>query len=258
MSRLRLSAAGRHQWRAVALGTLLLPQPVLAQRTEDNATTAAEDGFGRSVGNESVGIYANGQVRGFSAADAGNTRIESLYIDEVGGITDLLQTGSDIHVGLTAFGKPFPAPTGIVDLELRRVTTARPVVTVQLNSGEFLGSDATVEAAIPIAPGLGVNAALGYFNDRYADGGSAWFVSYGAVTRWAPAAGTEATLLFSRYDYGDEEQGPLIYTSGAFLPQRIERRVFFGQDWGQWSGHSQNVGGMVKSRQGAWTIEAGD
>ncbi len=94
MSRLPLSAVVRHKWRALVLGTVLLPQPLLAQRTEDNAPTAAEDGYGRSVGNESVGIYANGQVPGFSAAEGGNARIESLYIDEVGGITDLLQTGS--------------------------------------------------------------------------------------------------------------------------------------------------------------------
>lgn len=66
-------------------------------------TTAAEGGFGKSVGNESVGVYANGQVRGFSAYDAGNAGIEGIYYNENGGITDLLQSGSDIRVGLTAF-----------------------------------------------------------------------------------------------------------------------------------------------------------
>jgi iron complex outermembrane recepter protein len=37
--------------------------PAYAQRADENATTAAEDGFGKSVGNESVGVYANGQVQ---------------------------------------------------------------------------------------------------------------------------------------------------------------------------------------------------
>lgn len=88
----------------VAAGWLLVPTAALAQRVDENATTLAEDGFGKSVGNESVGIYANGEVRGFSANAAGNARIEGLYYNESGGLSDLLQDGSDIKVGLTAFG----------------------------------------------------------------------------------------------------------------------------------------------------------
>lgn len=239
------------------IGALLVPSEAIAQRANENATTAADDGFGKSVGNESVGIYANGEVRGFSASDAGNARIEGLYYNESGSISDLFQAGSDIRVGLTAFGQPFPAPTGIVDTTLRRVTADRPIVTVRLNSGEYLGADATVEAAIPLAPNLGLYSAAGYFDDRYADGAGAWFVSYGSVVRWQPERRTEVTALFSRYDYGDEEQGPVIYSAGAYLPKRIERRRFFGQDWGQWKGHSQNFGGIIKTHQGPWKLEGG-
>lgn len=241
----------------IVTGLLMAPGQALAQRVDENVTTSAEDGFGKSVGNESVGIYANGEVRGFSANAAGNARIEGLYYNESGGISDLLQDGSDIRVGLTAFGQPFPAPTGIVDTTLRRVTTDRPVVTIRANSGEFLGPDLTAEAAIPLTPNLGVNAALGYFDDQYADGASAWFISHGAVLRWRPAQRTELTALYSRYDYGDEEQGPVIYTAGPYLPPEIERRRFFGQQWGHWKGHSQNLGGLIKTALGSWRIEAG-
>ncbi|MCA3254538.1 MAG: hypothetical protein INF91_02845, partial [Alphaproteobacteria bacterium] len=236
---------------------LLAPVPAVAQRADENVTTSAEDGFGRSVGSESVGIYANGEVRGFSASAAGNARIEGLYYNESGGITDLLLEGSDIRVGLSAFGQPFPAPTGIVDTTLRRVTADRPILSVRATTGDLYGPDLTAEAAIPLAPDLGVNAALGYFDEQYADGASAWFLSYGAVARWRPAARTEVTALFSRYDYGDEEQGPVIYTAGAYLPGRIERARFFGQDWGQWRGHAQNAGGLVKTAFGGWRVEAG-
>lgn len=241
----------------MALLGLTAPIPALAQRADENATTSAEDAFGTSVGNESVGIYASGQVRGFSAEDAGNGRIEGLYFDEIGGITDLILTGSDIHVGLTAFGQPFPAPTGIVDQQLRRVTADRAIVSVRLSSGQYLGPDVSVEAAIPLAGNLGLIAGLGYFDEQYSDGASAWFVSRGAVLRWQPIAGTELTGLYSRYDYGDEERGPTIYTAGAFPPPRIERRVFFGQDWGQWKGHSVNHGALAKSQRGPWLFEAG-
>lgn len=241
---------------AAAVLTVAATTPAHAQRADENVTTSADDGFGASIGSESVGIYATGNVRGFSAFDAGNARIEGLYFDEAGGITDLLQSGTDIRVGIAAFGHPFPAPTGIVDSRLRRVAGDRAVVTLKVNSGDYLAPDASIEAAIPLGPDLGVNAAIGYFDDAYPDGGSPWFLSYGAVSRWRPARGVELTALFSRYDYGDEEQGPTIFTAGAFLPQRIERRRFFGQDWAEWAGHSQNIGGMVRSELGPWRIDA--
>lgn len=228
-----------------------------AQRSDENAAASAQDGFGKTVGNESVGIYASGNVRGFSASDAGNARLEGMYFNESGQITDVITAGSEIRLGLTAFGYPFPAPTGIVDTGLRRVTKDRPVVSVRLNSGEYLGVDATVDAAIPLTDTIGLNAAIGLFDDRYADGGSAWFVSYGAVLRWKPIEAVELTGFYGRYDYGDEEQGPTIYTDGTRLPPRIERRRFFGQDWAQWAGHSQNYGAIVKADVGEWKITAG-
>lgn len=240
----------------VAVGALISAD-AHAQRANENAATAADDGFGKSVGSESVGIYANGEVRGFSASDAGNARIEGLYYNESGAISDLFVAGSDIKVGLTAFGQPFPAPTGIVDATLRRANSDRTIVTTRINAGDYFGVDATVEAGIPLTSNLGIYPAIGYFDDRYADGVNAWFVSYGNVVRWQPAARTEVTAFFSRYDYGDEERGPLIYMAGPFLPKEITRRRFFGQDWGQWSGHSQNFGGIAKTVLGNWELEAG-
>ena len=41
-------------------------------RADDNAVTAAEDAFGSSIGNESIGLYSPNQVRGFSPVVAGN------------------------------------------------------------------------------------------------------------------------------------------------------------------------------------------
>jgi iron complex outermembrane recepter protein len=73
-------------------------------------------------------------------------------------------------------------------------------------------------------------------------------VRYGGVARWRPATGVEITSFFSRYDYGDEEQSPVIFTGGSYLPPRIKRRRFYGQDWAQWAGHSQNLGGIAKAK----------
>src|SRR5688572_27389819 len=90
-----------------------------AQRAGDNAVRAADDAFGTSIGNESIGLYSTSQVRGFSPVSAGNVRIEGLFMDRQGGISQRLVTGSSIRVGLSAQGYAFPAPTGIVDYRLR-------------------------------------------------------------------------------------------------------------------------------------------
>lgn len=241
---------------AVGLAGLLLTEPAAAQLADENAGTSADDAFGSSVGNEAVGLYTSGDVRGFSAVQAGNVRVEGLYYDRAGGITDVVIKSTTVRLGLTAFGYPFPAPTGIVDTNLRRAG-ANPVLGLRATSGEFFGPDLIVDAAIPVSDKLGVNLDLGLYDDEYVDGAGAWFVSYGSVVRWKPKEGLELTGLFARYDYGDEEKGPTIVTEGAFLPKRIRPRVFFGQDWAQWAGHSQNYGAVAKWDRGGWRVEAG-
>ena len=70
-------------WRIAYLAmfvTLLCASgEVWAQRTADNAMEAASDAFGTTVGNESIGLYSPGDVRGFNPIQAGNVRIEGLY-----------------------------------------------------------------------------------------------------------------------------------------------------------------------------------
>ena len=91
-----------------------------AQHAEDNAVTSADDGFGLTLGLESIGMYSPGQIRGFSPKSAGNLRIDGLYFDQQGLLSNRVIEGSAIRVGITEIGYAFPAPTGIVDYALRR------------------------------------------------------------------------------------------------------------------------------------------
>src|SRR5437764_14416188 len=95
-----------------------LAAPAWAQRANENAVTAASDAFGTSVGNESIGLYDPGSVRGFDPGAAGNIRMDGLYLGGLFVANPRLLAGSTIRVGLTAQGYPFAAPTGIVDLSL--------------------------------------------------------------------------------------------------------------------------------------------
>ena len=65
-------------------------------------------------------MYSPGQIRGFSPKVAGNLRIEGLYFDQQGPLSNRVIEGSAIRVGITEIGFAFPAPTGIVDYALRR------------------------------------------------------------------------------------------------------------------------------------------
>ena len=131
-----------------------------AQRAEENAVTSAADAFGTTVGNERVGLYSPNNVRGFSAIAAQNARIEGLYFDRQGAFTSAIEESSTIHVGISALGYPFPAPTGIVDFALRRVRDER-VISVRAGVGDFLGPLATVDAAIPLTPDFDLNIGIG-------------------------------------------------------------------------------------------------
>jgi iron complex outermembrane recepter protein len=92
-----------------------------AQRASENAVTTAQDAFGTSIGNDSIGLYSSTEARGFSPKDAGNMRIEGLYYDQHGnfGYGNLISRSTTIRVGLSAQSYPFPAPTGIADVRLR-------------------------------------------------------------------------------------------------------------------------------------------
>src|SRR5687767_7448035 len=88
----------RVQLQRFALALILaMPTPVVAQRAAENAVRVAEDAFGSSIGNESIGLYGPGQVRGFSPVAAGNVRIEGLYMDRQGFMSQRLVSGSSVR-----------------------------------------------------------------------------------------------------------------------------------------------------------------
>src|ERR1700734_1014401 len=115
-----------------------------AQHASDNPVTAAEDAYGLTLGLESVGIYSPGLGRGFSPQTAGNVRIEGLYFDQQGGLTNRVVEGSAIRVGVSEIGYAFPAPTGIVDFDLRHSDSHKPTAAVVTSAGPYQARDVSV------------------------------------------------------------------------------------------------------------------
>jgi iron complex outermembrane recepter protein len=231
------------------IGTALLAiaTPALAQRTDNNAVTAAEDAFGKSVGDQSIGIYNPDDVRGFSPADAGNLRIEGLYFDQQGFFTDRIQQGSTIRVGISAQGYPFPAPTGIADYELRKAGAKR-IAAVALNYGPYGGKSAEIDLQLPLdGERLGIAAGMGLYREVEPHGETPNFFATGVTLRYAPRPGIEIIPFWGRVRVTDEEAQPLIFPSGKFLPKRAPRNVFFGQPWADDTATKINYGIVTRA-----------
>jgi iron complex outermembrane receptor protein len=236
----------------------LFPVTAHAQRASDNAVTAAEDAFGSSVGNESIGLYSPSQVRGFSPVTAGNVRVEGVYIDRQGAIATRLVEGSTIRVGLSAQGYPFAAPTGIVDYRLRRVGDA-PLVSVVAGSFAYGAPSIEVDAQLPISgQRLGVALGASYAHEEYYDGSDAHYSRFAVVPRWRPSDQVEVIPFWSMTIGEDEQVAPTIIAAGAFAPPRAPRRRYFGQEWAAKDTRSINTGAIVKARLGeSWAISGG-
>jgi iron complex outermembrane recepter protein len=227
--------------------TVVSTHPAYAQRTDNNAVTAAEDAFGKSVGDQSIGIYNAMDVRGFSPLDAGNIRIEGLYFDLAANVNGRLSSGSSIRVGISAQGYPFPAPTGIVDYELAK-PGGKLLTSVGLTYGPWRGVTGEVDLQVPIdGERLGIAAGVDVIHDGSSYGSISKTVSTALVGRYAPRKGIEILPFWSRARDDDNEAQPVIYTAGAFLPKRIARNTFTGQHWADYAGVQSNYGFVARA-----------
>jgi iron complex outermembrane receptor protein len=244
--------------RSVSVTAILLASasPALAQRTGENAVASAQDAFGTSVGNERVGIYFPGSARGFSPVQAGNVRINGLYFDYQAELNERLISGSNVRVGLTAQGYPFPAPTGVADFSLR-LPGSEAVASTVLGIGPFGGPRIAVDAQLPVTETLGLAAGLGVEKEEIYHGGERRLVTAAAVARWRPVENVEIIPFWSMQDSSGGEAQPIIFTGGAYLPPRIERRRYFGPEWAQNEARSVNYGLLTTLRSGDWTLRGG-
>src|SRR6202050_5781119 len=120
---------------ALMLATSLVGT-VRAQHASDDPVASANDGFGLTLGLESIGLYGPGFVRGFNPQVAGNVRIDGLYFDQQGSLSNRVVEGFTIRIGISEVGYAFPAPTGIVDYDLRRAN-GTPTATIVATEGPF-------------------------------------------------------------------------------------------------------------------------
>jgi iron complex outermembrane receptor protein len=236
---------------------LLFAAPAEAQRTDDNAVEDADDAFGKSIGGEQIGIYSPDNVRNFSPIAAGNVRIEGLYFDQQAHPTDRAIEARTVHVGISAQGYPFPAPTGIADYDLRK-PGKDAVLSAAFNIGPYGGTNTEFDGELPIlGEKLGITAGIGIHRAVFDHGGTQSTESYGLTLRYQPAPNISIQPFYGRIEAGDEERPSFILPNGAFLPPRIERPKFYGQEWADFDATLQVIGTVAKARLGGFDLGLG-
>ena len=216
--------------------------PAAAQRAGDNVVTQAQDAFGTTVGNEQIGLYSAGAVRGFSPTRAGNLRIDGLYFD-LQGFTPALFERTRIRVGIAAQGYVFPAPTGIVDYSLRGTASSSRSLVVAAGPLESLGAEADLRAASGDGRvGAALDLALSRLNLEF--GSSAPTADAALVLRWRPSSSLEIRSFAATHRWKDDDQPPMIFGDDLHLPPRVARGHYLGQAWGQ-DGQLDTLGTIV-------------
>ncbi|HEX8512197.1 MAG TPA: TonB-dependent receptor, partial [Allosphingosinicella sp.] len=78
-----------------------------------------------------------------------------------------------------------------------------------------------------------------------------------AVARWRPSKDIEIIPFWSMHDNKGGEAQPIIFTAGAFLPPKFERRRYFGPEWAQNRSQGFNYGLLSTVGFGDWTLRTG-
>ena len=252
----RRSKATLLLWSA-PLGAALLPAPASAQRTGNDAVAEADDAFGKSIGGEQIGIYSPDNVRNFSPIVAGNVRIEGLYFDQQAHPTDRVIESRTVHVGISAQGYPFPAPTGIAAYDLRK-PGKDAILSAAFNIGPYGGTNTEFDAELPIlGEKLGLTAGVGIHRAVFDSGATQDNASYGVTLRFQPSPNMSVQPFFGYITIADEERPSFILPNGAFLPPKIDRPKFFGQKWADVNGNLKAIGTVAKGRVGGFDIGLG-
>lgn len=238
----------------------VVPLKAVAQRAEDNAITAADDAFGTTVGNQTIGLYSPTNTRGFSPTQAENLRIEGLYFDQQPMSADMyLFSGSEVRVGIAAQSYAFPSPTGIADYKLRTPGDAALTSAVLLH-GPLNWTSLEVDAQIPVIPeklSAGLNVAQ-FENFDYNYGQQSAGRAISLILRYRPAPGAEIIPFFGYVHNNEHRELPYVYAGGSDPVPLFNEQKLPIENWTSWGWDTTTAGTIGRfALVGHWKLEAG-
>jgi iron complex outermembrane recepter protein len=261
--RMAFARCGKALLTTAASVVMLQATAARAQHASDNPVTAAQDAYGLTLGLESVGMYSPGLVRGFSPQVAGNIRVDGLYFDQQGLLSNRVVEGSTIRVGVSEIGYSFPAPTGIVDYDLRHPGGDTPNATIITNIGPYDAWGVSIDGSVPVVDKeLVLPVGVSYQVSTQSPYGSyphltSLVTSAGATPQWKPNDKITVRALLDWQQTRDARTLPLYFTAGDFLPPTISNG-YLGQNWAEGKSVTMNLGGIVSAKlTDAWSLKAG-
>ncbi len=208
-------------------------------------------------------MYGPTGIRGFNPQVAGNVRINGLYFDQQGTLSNRVVEGSTIRVGVSEVGYAFPAPTGIVDYDLRHPGNGTPSATVVASAGPFEARGVSVDGNLPLM-GRQLQAPIGASYQVSTQtplapnpGYTSRVVNFGATPQWTPTDRSTLRLIFDWQQTTDARTVPIVFTAGDFLPPKVRRR-YLGQDWAEGRSRAENYGATGATQLSErWSLAAG-
>lgn len=233
-----------------------VPSNAVAQEAVEEG---ADDAFGRRIGVESIGLYNEGQVRGFNLENAGNYRIEGSYFARAASPQYIIRGPTITRIGVNALRYDFPAPSGVVEMELRRAP-AGEALSIEAGSRTYSGPFADIVGSIGSADGkagivAGINLAP---SQEYVNGAHGDYYGGGFVGRWSPANNINVTAFGTASDWVADPDTGFAPTGAEFIPGKIERGVFRGQRWAKFDNRQQTAGLITNADLGSgWKLSGG-
>lgn len=229
---------------SAALAALFFGSTATAQATA-NAVTGATDAFGFRNGDETVGIYDESSVRGFSLEAAGNYRINGTYFVRNSGVSAFFLENTTVRIGYNTLSTILPGPSGVVDYRLRDPRHEEPdAFTVGLDPFSQPYAELHLKhrsADDRSSYSIGIGRVFDLKDAQGGSGGDSLLVA--GVGRFDMGRAT-ARLLFGEYQY--ERAGLFrVRTDGRALPPELDRGRFLGQDWAREEGQRRIAGLLI-------------
>jgi iron complex outermembrane recepter protein len=243
-----------------ALALCLLAATASAQRARENAVAEANDAFGTAVGREEIGLYSANSARGFSPSQAGNLRVDGLYFDQINQakFASRIVRGSSVHVGISAQGFAFPAPTGVVDFHLRTpgeesaASVLLGVASYDQWYGELDFQTPVIDDVLSIGGGAGYSR-----NSSYRIAEKSEETTFGAIALWQPAENLTIKPFWSWSEHLEFRERPYVFIGNSGYP-RYRAVDLMAQPWTDYGFTSANYGVTAELELAEdWELAAG-
>lgn len=231
-------------------GSALVAPHALAQ---ESAARRAADAFGERVGIEQVGLYGEGNVRGFDLQNSGAYRIDGHYFARHNLVGDTVLDGVGVRVGVNATRLEQPSPSGVVNYRLRDTTgDSRARITTGFRDyGTFVADVGGVWVSKDDRFGVSANV-ISRPDITWAMGTEGEIHEAGAVGRWSPSdtvrvrAVAAATKRFWGGDYG-------VVASESVLPPPVKPVQAYSPPWARGDQTEHLLGLLAEGGDGGWT-----